>query len=155
METNWIVLALEDLNDYLVGAQMDALTSAALASGQTNPFGRVMPDVAARIRAEVRGCKSNRVSNLADSIPPDLKWVAAYLVIEAMNTRLSLAVPLTEDQKTLISDAKKYLTRVSQCAVPIAQPSDPESVSDVQSGGMVETAQEGNSGNSREELSRL
>lgn len=138
-ETTWIVITEDDLNDYLVGAQMDALKSAALAEGQDNPFDRVMPDIAARIRAEVRACVRNRVSNLANSIPPDLKAYACYLIIEAMQTRLSGAgaLPLTDDQKTQASEARKYLRRIATCEVPIAQPTDPETTDDVQRAGSI------------------
>jgi hypothetical protein len=130
-ETKWIVIAESDLNDYQVAAIMDALKSAALATGQTDPFARVMPDIASRIRAEVRGCKTNTVSNLTNSIPPDLKWVAVYLIIEAMQSRLP-GVALDEGIKNIIADAKKYLQRVSECKVPIAQPDDPQIPPDVQ-----------------------
>lgn len=154
-ETTWIVIVRSDLDDYLVGAGMDALSSAALSPGQTDPFDRIMPDVAARIRAEVRGCKSNRVSTLPSSVPPDLKSHACALIVEQMQTRLSIGVPLNEDQKRAADKAEKYLARVSRCEVPIAQPTDPESSNTVQSGATVQTVQDGNSGNSREDLSRL
>jgi hypothetical protein len=154
-ETTWIVIQEEDLDDYLVAPQMDALKNAALAIGQDNPFDRVMLDIAARIRAEVRACKSNQVSNLANSIPPDLKTYACYLIIEAMTVRLSIGISLTEDQRTQCSEARRYLRRIANCDVPIAQPTDPDTADDIQRGGKIETVQEGNSGNSREELGRL
>lgn len=131
-ETKWIVIAESDLNDYLVAAQMDALKNAALASGQTDPFPRVMPDIASRIRAEVRGCAINKVSNLANSIPPDLKADACFLIIEAMSARLSPALPLNQDQKDACREARAYLKRIAACEVPITQPDDPQDPADVQ-----------------------
>jgi len=154
-ENTWIVITRVDLDDYLLGAGMDAFSSAALEVGQTDPFLRIMPDVAARIRAEVRGCKANKVSNLANSIPPDLKTSACALIIEQMATRLSMGLPLTEAMKTAADKADKYLVRISRCEVPITEPDDPQTTSDVQNGSIIETVQEGNSGNSREELERL
>jgi hypothetical protein len=154
-ETTWIVIARSDLDDYLLGAGVEALSTAALSPGQTDPFLRVMPDVATRIRAEVRGCRSNKVSNLANSIPPDLKTSACALIVEQMATRLAMGLPLNDDMKKAADKADKYLVRISRCEVPITQPTDPQTTSDVQTGGLIETVQEGNTGNSREELNRL
>jgi hypothetical protein len=139
-ETVWIVIAESDLNDYLVGAQMDALKNAALASGQTNPFARVMQDVASRVRAEVRACRTNKVSALANSVPPDLKSSACNLIIEVMQGRLAGAgaLPLTEDQKDACREARDYLKRIAECKVPIAQPSDPDTANDIQVAGSIE-----------------
>jgi len=127
----WIVLTTADLSDYQVAALVDAARSAALGSGQTDPFLRVMPDVATRIRAEVRGCASNRVSLTENAIPADLKSVGIYLVLEAMLARLSLQ--MSDELRTLVKDAKDYLKRVSRCEVPIDQPDDPDETPSVQS----------------------
>jgi hypothetical protein len=155
-ETTWIVIQDEDLDDYLVGAQMDALRSAALATGQDNPFDRVMPDVAARIRAEVRACRSNQVSALPNSIPPDLKTYACYLIIEAMTVRLSIGISLTDDQRTQCSEARKYLRRIADCEIPIAQPTEPEPSDTVQQhGGMIESVGDRPIRTSRDQTSRL
>src|ERR1043166_515200 len=118
-ETVWIVITADDLNDYLVGAQMSALRTAALAAGQTDPFPRVMADVATRIRAEVRGCKANKVSNLVNSIPPDLKSDACALIIEKLQGRLA-GFALTDEQKNAADNARNYLKRIANCDVPIA-----------------------------------
>jgi hypothetical protein len=132
METNWITLTADDLNDYQVAKIITAARTKALAAGQADPFVAVMPDIVARIRAEVRGCARNRVSNSALTIPPDLKAQAIYLIIEAMQPRLP-GLALSEDHKTLIKDAREYLKRVSRCEIPIGEPSDPEITNDVQS----------------------
>lgn len=150
----WITISAEDLNDYQVAKIVTAARTKALASGQADPFDVVMPDVAARVRAEIRGCKSNRVSLTPNSVPPDLRSQTVLLIIEAMQSRLP-GVQLDEGIRGMIKDAKDYLRRISLCQVPIGIPDDPEPVSDVQSGGMIETAAVGNSGNSRDELNRL
>lgn len=131
METNWITLTAAHLNDYQVAKVVVALRTKALAAGQADPFTIVMPDIVARIRAEVRGCASNKVSNDPLTIPPDLKAHAIYLIIEAMQSRLP-GLFLSKDMKTLIADAKDYLKRVSKCEVPIGAPSEPETTATTQ-----------------------
>jgi hypothetical protein len=133
----WIVIAATDLNDYLVGAQVNALRTAALAAGQADPFNAVMPAVAARVRAEVQGCKTNQISATANSVPPDLKRETVLLILEAMQTRLP-SLKLTEDQRSQIDRAYDYLKRIARCEVPISQPDDPLSPSNVQKGGDAE-----------------
>jgi len=133
----WIVITTSDLNDYLAGAQVNALRTAALASGQADPFGAVMPAVAARVRAEVQGCKTNQISATANSVPPALKRETCMLILEAMQTRIP-TLKLTEDQQRQIERAYAYLERVAKCDVPIDQPNDPLSPSNVQKGGDAE-----------------
>lgn len=120
----WITITSSDLNDYLVGAQVNALKTAALASGQTDPFPRVMADIVERARREIQACPTNKLSATASTIPPELKSQACYLIIEAMQARLP-GLKLTEEQRTLISDAKDYLKRIAKCEIPITEPPDP------------------------------
>ncbi len=127
----WITISPEDLNDYQVAAYVNAARTAALDAGQSDPFDQVMPDIVARVRAEVRGCARNRVSVTPLSVPPDLRSHTILLIIEAMQARLP-GIPLDEGIKTLITDAKKYLQRVANCEIPIGLPTDPELVADVQ-----------------------
>jgi hypothetical protein len=126
------MLTADHLNDYQVAKIVVTLRTKALAAGQADPFTIVMPDIVARIRAEVRGCASNTVSANANTIPPDLKSHAIYLIIEAMQSRLP-GLFLSADMKRLIADAKDYLKRVSKCEVPIGAPSEPETTSEIQS----------------------
>lgn len=120
----WITITAEDLNDYQVGAQVEALRTAALADNQADPFDNIAADVITRMRAEIQGHPSNRVSATAGTIPPDLKWVGCWLILEAMQTRLP-GLELTEEQKRMIDDAHDYLKRVAKGEVPIETPNDP------------------------------
>lgn len=150
----WITIEAEDLNDYQVAKIINAARTRALDAGQADPFDAVMPDVINRMRDDIRGCARNKVSATPNSIPPGLRSEAIYLIIEAMQSRLP-GVSLTDDMKTLIADAKRRMVRISKCEVPIEAPNDPLNPDDVQQGGLIEEVQPGNSGNSREELSRL
>ena len=78
----------DDLNDYLVAAQINVLRTKALASGQGDPMLDIIEDVSTRIRAEIRGNPENRVSNTVFAIPPELIGVAAALIIESAQGRI-------------------------------------------------------------------
>ena len=117
----WITLAATDLNDYLVAAQVTALRTAAMASGQTDPFLRIMPDRTAYVRNRIS--KRIQISATANSVPPELRTAACMLIIEAMQIRLNLT--LTEDQKTQISRAYKDLDIAGTADFPVSTPDDP------------------------------
>jgi hypothetical protein len=133
----WLTLSLADLNDYLVGAQVNALNSAALAAGQTDRFTRVMTDMVNRIRVKIEGCPRNRVSATPLTIPPELKWVACYLIIEAMQAGVP-GLKLTDDQRNLITRAAEQLTRIADGKETVSLPPDPQNPPDVQRGGSTE-----------------
>jgi hypothetical protein len=132
----WIVITTANLNDYLVAEQVTAVRTAALADGQSDRFSAVMPDVAARIRNEIAACPNNRLSETANSIPPELKTIACYLILESLQA--SLRIRLNEDQRRLIDDGRKYLERISKCEIAVSQPDDPEDEVDVQQPGGIE-----------------
>lgn len=119
----WITVVVADLNDYLVGAQMTALRTAALAGGQSDPFTHVSGDVVNRIRMKIQSCARNRLSATAGTIPPECKWIACYLIIEAMQLRLP-SLKLTDDQRTQIGEAKKQLDRIADCKDVVSQADD-------------------------------
>jgi hypothetical protein len=130
----WLAIQLTDLNDYLVAAQVSALNSSALATGQSDRFTQVMTDMVNRIRVKIEGCPRNHVSATPLTVPPELKWVACYLIIEAMQA----AVPglrLTDDQRAQIAKANEQLTRVADCKEVVSLPPDPLNPVDVQRGG--------------------
>lgn len=136
MGVAWIVIVVADLNDYLVGAQVEALRTAALAAGQADPFTKVMPDIAARMRLKIESCARNRLSATANAIPPETKWIAAYLILEAMQVRLP-GLRLTEDQRNQIAEAKKQLDRIADCKDVVSEPLDPEESGAQQAGGIT------------------
>jgi len=132
----WIVITVDDLDDYLVAAQMTAVRTAALKEGQDDPFGAVMPAVVARVRAEIQGNPTNRVSETANSVPPSLKAQTCWLVLAAMQPRIP-ALRLSDDQKDLVADARNYLKRVGKPnGLPIEQPDDVQENNMQKAGGV-------------------
>lgn len=133
----WITIQLSDLNDYLVGAQVTALNSTALASGQSDRFTKTMTDMVNRIRVKIEGCPRNHISATPLTVPPELKWVACYLVIEAMQAGVP-GLKLTDDQRNQITKANEQLTRIADCKEVVSLPTDPLNPVDVQRGGQTQ-----------------
>lgn len=127
----WINIVVTDLNDYLVGAQVAALRSAALAAGQSDPFENVMHDRTNYVRARIS--KRISISETAYSVPPELKTAACMLIIEAMQGRLNLQ--LTDDQRTAIARAYKDLDIAATDDLPVSTPDDPVEPEVQQAGG--------------------
>ncbi|TVP80456.1 MAG: DUF1320 domain-containing protein [Puniceicoccaceae bacterium] len=121
----WITLTTADIEDYLVGAQVSALRTAALSPGQGDPVSEAIADISAEIRNYIRGCSSNVLSATAGTIPPELKRHAAALIIEAAQPRLKLR--LSDDQKDAAENARRLLRDIAACKYPVASPTDPES----------------------------
>jgi hypothetical protein len=130
----WVVIAVKDLEDYLVGAQLNALRTAALATGQADPFPNVMHDRCNYVRNRI----ASRVmlSATAYSVPPELKTAACWLVLEVMQGRLP-ALKLSDDQKRQIERAYKDLDIAGKEDLPISAADDAMTPT-VQSGGGIE-----------------
>jgi hypothetical protein len=130
----WTTIQLSDLNNYLAGAQVTALNTAALASGQTDRFTNLMTDMVNRIRARIESCPRNHLSATPLTVPPELKWVACYLILEAMQTATP-GLKLTDDQRAQIASAAQQLDRVANGQDVVSTPPDPLIPADVQRGG--------------------
>lgn len=133
----WITITPEDLNDYVAAQLLVKLRTAALANGQTDPVERVIMDVCSRIRTEIRGNPTNRVSETAYTIPPELKPLAVALVIEKAYARLP-GFELSENQQSAANNARKYLERIAYGKVPVSTPDDPEEPDDIQRSQRIE-----------------
>lgn len=122
--TPWITLTTADIDDYLVGAQVGALRTAALSAGQSDPVAEAIADITAEIRNYIRSCPINVLSLTPGTIPPELKRHACALIIEAAQPRLKLK--LSDDQRTAAENARKLLQQVAACRYAVAAPVDPQ-----------------------------
>jgi len=120
----WITIAATDLNDYSVGAKITALRTSALAAGQTDPFTRVMPDVAATVRTYLAAGGKNELSATANSVPPEAKTHFCWLVIEAMQARL-MGLSLKDEERRMIDRAWQWFRDVADGKIGISAPDDP------------------------------
>ncbi len=120
----WITISTTDLDPYLAAAGVDAFQTAALAVGQTDPFLEHMPSVVALVRSYIKGCATNVLSDTENSVPRSLKQITCLLIIEAMQGRLP-DVSLTTGQQKMIDRGVEMLEKISECKIPVTQPSDP------------------------------
>jgi hypothetical protein len=154
----WINITEADLRDTKASALVDAFASAALGDGQTDPVPRTIIKVCDRIRAEIQSSKKYQVSATPHSIPPSLVELAGNLIAWRMQSRLNVlnAVPITDQDKIDHSEDLAYLKRIAEGKVTIEVPDNPETVSEVQSGGpIVETIGDRPRQTGREASSRL
>ncbi len=128
----WSPLTPADVLAGLAAAQVDALRQRSLAPGQSDPLPTIIADVTARVRAEVRGNRRNRVERDETLLPPELKLAASHLALESLQTRLP-NLALSPDQVRLVTEARALLARVARGEVPIAVPAQPESSLDASS----------------------
>lgn len=133
----WLTISLSDLNDYLVAAQVNALNSSALAAGQSARFTNIMTDMVNRIRVKIESCPRNYVSATPLTVPPELKWAACYLIIEALQAAVP-ALQLTDNQRNQIAKANTQLDRIAAGQEAVSRPDDPLIPADVQRGGQAQ-----------------
>lgn len=134
METIWLTPTTDDLNRVLVAAQAAALRTAALAVGQSDPFVGARDAVVAEVRAAIQSCARNLVSATAGTVPPELVSATMYLILAEMQGRLP-SLRMTEDQKELVSQARKRLERIAECKLAVSAPSEALEPASVQRGG--------------------
>jgi len=123
--SSWTTLATADIYAGLVAAQIDILRTRALAPGQADPLPTLICDITARIRAEVRTCRRNRLDRDDTLIPPELKLAASHLALESLQTRIP-NLALTADQTRLADNARQLLLRVANGEVAVSTPDNPE-----------------------------
>lgn len=136
MATTWTTLTVDDLDSYLVAAQMTALRSAALKAGQSDPVPGIIQDVCAQIRLKIASCATNVLSATEFSLPPELKRHAAALIIEAAQGRIP-QLRLSDDQRRAADNARTELRAIAACEMRVSEPDDPQAASDIQGGAAV------------------
>ena len=124
MAVAWVTIEVADLNDYLVGAQVDAVNSAALAEGQGDRFTNVMTNAVNSVRTKIETCTRNRVSATPLSVPPSLVEHTCMIIIDALQGSIP-GLALTEDQVRRINRLRDELDKVAKCDLAVEQPTDP------------------------------
>jgi hypothetical protein len=103
---SWITLSVEDVKTRLTGAEVTALQSAALASGQSDP----LPDIVSKTVKELRGRLRNLGTLEAGEMIPD-SWAhhALAIIRHRLATRLPASTILTEERIAEYQDAIRSL----------------------------------------------
>ena len=116
---SWITITSNDLGEYLPSAQLRALRTKALATGQSDPTASYIIEVTNLVRNTIAGA-GFPLEATANSFPQVLKTSVAFLVIALAQTRLGLT--LTPDQKAQIENAETMLANIAAGKVAIEAP---------------------------------
>lgn len=118
--STWHVITRDDLKRYIVDPQLSAILTAALGSGQDDPFTETMQDRCNYVRSRISGRVT--LSQTPYAVPPELVQAAALLVIESLFIRLAIGMAMTEDQVRMIARAYRDLdiAGTSDLAISIA-----------------------------------
>ncbi|MGF1450263.1 MAG: hypothetical protein ACFB20_12720 [Opitutales bacterium] len=133
----WIQLTPQSLRDYLSGPQLEALQTAALASGQTDPLPRLIEATAAFVRASVAAFAGNQLSATPHSVPPELVETTAILALEAAWLRLP-DLELTRAQQRRAVEARRLLRDVTRGQLAVTRPDDPLAANTFQNSGALQ-----------------
>ncbi len=127
----WISIETADVQRSLSGAELSALQSAALASGQTDPIPTVIADVVNEIRGYIAACAANTLG-ASGTIPDKLKNAALARIRYEAFTRLPVTRGLLTEDRVDANKAALVLFRdVAACRFAIEEPTtaDTETIS--------------------------
>jgi hypothetical protein len=135
MSTPWITITVAQLDTAKAAGMVDALQTAALADGQTDPLPEIIVDVITRIRMEVAGGGRTVLSQDDTLIPPSLKSLALRMVLRQAQSRLNAAgaLPLSDDERKEWDKDERLLERIAKGEITVENPVDPASEPTVQS----------------------
>lgn len=149
---SWTVIVPADLNRFLVGAQVAALRSAALAAGQTDPAPDTIRDKANYVRSRIGG--RVRLSATALSVPPELIEHVCMLALETLSGRLP-GLDLSDDQRRRIERVYRDLDIAGKESFPVSAADDPEVFAADGSTGSMSFVRTGRNINSRRKMSGI
>lgn len=119
---SWITLSTDDVKRSLTGAEFTALQTAALSSGQSDPFTAILAEVIKEVRGYVAACSENSLGD-GLTIPEELKSATLARVRFEAFTRLPLGRSLlTEDRVEANKAAERLFARVAACTFKLEQP---------------------------------
>lgn len=119
----WTSLAPSDLTHYLYPSQLDALRQIDNTEGTStkDPLPSIITDITAKIRTEIAAFPKNFLPADPTILPPSLKSIGCFLVIEALQSRIP-TLKLTPDQIRNADNARVDLRRVAKGELPITLP---------------------------------
>lgn len=108
----WITLSEGDVLTRLTGVELNALKTAALGTGQTNPLTEVTAQVIREVRGYVSASTRNRLGT-GTSIPDELHSATINRIRFELATRLPVASLLTDARREANRDA---IALLKECA---------------------------------------
>lgn len=121
----WIAITAEMLQHTKVAALVDALRSAALGEGESDPVDDIAADVVAEIRTAIATAGGSVDASGEDTVPPSLVRMACRLILWEAKGRLEL--DRTMDEMDHREDLRR-LDRVRQGKELVEQPDEAETL---------------------------
>lgn len=118
---SWQNLTPSDVLSKLSGAELSALQSAALGSGQTDPVPGIISAVVDEVRGYIAANPNNRLGS-AGMVPSKLVSATLAIIRHRVCTRLPLKSLLTEERISEKADAIRLLERVADGRFAIEDP---------------------------------
>jgi hypothetical protein len=124
-ETHWLALTVDMLKQRVSGPEYEAYTTAALASGQTDPIPDILADVVTMIRGYVAACSQN-VLGPEGMVPGSLKSQAVIIARHEVITRLpGLDKKFLGDGRVREYEAAmRLMEQVAACKFAVTQPEE-------------------------------
>ena len=122
----WKTLTIAALKTRISGSEFEALSSAALGSGQDaeTVVEDVLSAVVKLVRGKVAACRAN-VLGEGDTIPDELEDAALAIARNRVFTRLPGMGALNDDtRRDEVRSAERLLDSVAACTFLIEQPAD-------------------------------
>lgn len=131
MTVNWITIALADLKNFAVAAQVNALNTAALDAGQAARFTSVMTAVINGMRADIASNVRFQISATPLSIPPSLQEHACLFIFDTMSNAVP-AMKLNEGQVRRLKECRDDMIAIRSGDKKVEIPPDPVDQPDIQ-----------------------
>jgi hypothetical protein len=134
MPNPWITLTITQLDAAKAAALVDALQTAALADGQSDPLPDVIASVTTRIRMEIAAGGKTVLDADATKLPPSLKSLGLRMVLREGQSRLNAAgaLPLSDDEKEEWRQDVRFLERIAKGEITVEASTNPEATPSVQ-----------------------
>jgi len=118
----WATIIVDDLKAGLAGAELEALQSAALATGQSDPT----PEIIAQVIDLVRGyiAAAGVTLGTGATIPSKLKTSALAIIRYRICSRLPISSLLTDARKQEYQDALRLLEQVAAGRFRVEEPTE-------------------------------
>ncbi len=118
---SWITITEAYVQTKLAGAELIALKTSALASGQSDPVAEIITQVTNEIRGYVAANHENTLG-AAGTIPEKLLSAAVAIIRFRSATRLPVKTFLTDDRVREYEAAIRLLERVADAKFSIEDP---------------------------------
>jgi phage gp36-like protein len=118
----WQTITESNVQTKLAGAELTALQSSALATGQASPLAETITTVIDEIRGYIAANHANTLGT-AGTIPSKLVSAAVVIIRYRLCTRLPVKSLLDENRVREYQDAIKLLERVADGKFSIEDPS--------------------------------